>query len=88
VVPAALLAWVALMSALAFALMAMDKARARRGGWRVRERDLLLAAAAGGSPGTLAAMLILAHKTRKLRFLGAFANIVLLQAALAWAYLR
>ena len=86
--PGALLGWVAVASALAFVLMGVDKALARRGGRRVRERDLLLAALVGGSPGTLAGMAIFRHKTRKGRFLAAFGLVVAIQLALAWAFLR
>ena len=87
-IPASLLGWVAVASALAFALMGVDKALARRGGRRVRERDLLLAALVGGSPGTLAGMAAFRHKTRKGRFLALFALVVAVQLALAWALLR
>ncbi|MCI8400987.1 MAG: DUF1294 domain-containing protein [Lachnospiraceae bacterium] len=49
----------------AFILFAVDKRRAIRHRWRIRERTLLLAALAGGGAGSLAAMLFLRHKTRK-----------------------
>ena len=84
----AFLTWVALASALAFVLMAIDKARSRRAGWRVRERDLLIAALIGGSPGTLVAMLLLRHKTRKTRFVVPFVIIGTAQVGVAWVLLR
>lgn len=42
-----------------------DKARARTGGSRVPERDLLAMALIGGSPGAFAARHLFRHKTRK-----------------------
>jgi uncharacterized membrane protein YsdA (DUF1294 family) len=53
---------------LAWLLFALDKARARRGQRRVRERTLILIALAGGAPAALAAQTLLRHKTRKQPF--------------------
>jgi uncharacterized membrane protein YsdA (DUF1294 family) len=78
------LAWVVAASVVAFALAALDKARARRGAKRVRERTLLLWALAGGSPGLVLAMLLVRHKTRKAAFLAPLALILAAQGALAW----
>lgn len=82
------LAWIAALSALGFALAAWDKARARRGGRRVPEATLLLVALAGGSPGLLAAMLLVRHKTRKASFLAALAVVLLAQGLALWWLLR
>ena len=46
-----------------------DKLAAVRGGWRVKERTLLLLAALGGAPLMYLMMLIIRHKTRKLKFM-------------------
>lgn len=47
----------------AFALMALDKSRARRGGRRVPESTLFFLAFLGGSPGIMLAMRVFRHKT-------------------------
>lgn len=83
----ALLGWVALLSAAAFAACVADKARSVRGRARVRERTLLLLALAGGSPGLLAGMAAARHKTRKPSFLLKLGGVLALQVALvalAW----
>ncbi len=69
---------------LAFLLMGWDKRQARRGGWRVSERTLLLAAALFGAAGELAGMLLFRHKTRKPRFLYGLPALFAAQIALAW----
>jgi len=57
-----------LINAIAYLLMAADKAKARRGGRRIPERTLLLAAAAGGSLGAWIAMRTRRHKTKHAAF--------------------
>ena len=60
----ALLVW----NLAVFLLYAVDKSRARRGGERVPERSLILAAIVGGGAGAVAGMMLLRHKTRHLKF--------------------
>jgi uncharacterized membrane protein YsdA (DUF1294 family) len=57
-----------LASVACFALYALDKAAARRGGRRTPERHLLLLGLAGGWPGALLAQQWLRHKTVKTPF--------------------
>ena len=48
----------------AFALMALDKSRARRGKRRIPEATLFLVAVLGGSLGIIAGMYAFRHKTQ------------------------
>lgn len=63
-------------------LFAVDKRRARRGGWRVPEKTLFLWGILGGSLGGLLGMHVLRHKTRHAKFVWGFPLIFLLQAVL------
>ena len=56
---------------VAFAAFGCDKAQAQaqRGGWRVRERTLVMFSSVGGLPGSLAGRALFRHKTRKPGFL-------------------
>ena len=58
-----LLLWILVWTILAFALMGIDKWKAKRGAWRVPEKVLFLSALAGGSLGSLAGMALFRHKT-------------------------
>ena len=57
-----------IINARGFLLMLVDKWKARKNRWRVRESTLLLIAALGGSVGSLAGMYLFRHKTRHLKF--------------------
>ncbi|SMC54002.1 DUF1294 domain-containing protein [Papillibacter cinnamivorans] len=58
------LIYLAAVNLLAFALMGIDKRKARRSAWRIPERTLFLAAILGGSLGAIAGMQIFRHKTK------------------------
>ena len=74
-------AWLVAANLAAASAYAWDKRRAVRGSRRIPEAALLGLALVGGSPAAALTMGLLHHKTRKPRFLIAFAAVVLLQAA-------
>ncbi len=68
--------------------MGIDKARAKKRGFRIPEATLFVVALIGGSIGTIAGMLFFRHKTRKWYFVYGLPVILLLQiAALIALYL-
>ncbi|MED3661970.1 DUF1294 domain-containing protein [Ureibacillus terrenus] len=52
------------ISAICFALMGIDKSRAKRKKWRISEKALLMSAILGGACGGLIAMVLFRHKTK------------------------
>ena len=63
-----LLIWVLAWTLIAFALMGVDKWKARHDSWRIPEKTLFLSAILGGSVGALAGMFLFRHKTKHLSF--------------------
>lgn len=81
----ALAAWLGVLNLAAFAAMGIDKRRAKRGAWRIRERTLFLLALFGGSLGAIAGMWLFRHKTRHWYFVVGMSAILILQIAAAVA---
>jgi uncharacterized membrane protein YsdA (DUF1294 family) len=73
-----------LINALAFLLMLIDKYKAKKNLWRIRESTLLLIAAIGGSIGALAGMYTFRHKTKHLKFTLGIPVILVLQIVAAY----
>lgn len=81
-----LLAYLLLINAAGFTLMLVDKRRARKNKWRIRESTLLLCAALGGSLGSLIGMYTVRHKTLHAKFTIGIPLILAIQIVLAtWA---
>ena len=76
------LLWVLALSLADFVLMGVDKRRAKRGAWRVKERTFFLLALLGGSPGALLGMWAFRHKTRHWYFKFGLPALLLAQVAL------
>ena len=53
---------------ISFALYGLDKLKAKKGLWRIRESTLLLIALLGGSVGALLGMEVFRHKTKHWQF--------------------
>lgn len=60
--------YLALVNIVAFHFYRIDKQRARKGQWRIREDQLVMLAMIGGGIGALLAMRLFHHKTRHVKF--------------------
>ena len=67
------------MNVISFALMGVDKRRARRGQWRVSEKALFLATACFGGLGGVLGMKVFHHKTKHWYFKVFFPMLLALQ---------
>ncbi|MBR2122300.1 MAG: DUF1294 domain-containing protein [Lachnospiraceae bacterium] len=84
-----LAAYLAAVSIITFALFGLDKLKALRGSWRIREKTLLLFSLFGGAAGGLLAMFLFRHKIRKPAFFPGllmmlFLHIILLTLYFKW----
>lgn len=64
----ALIIYLAAINIIAFVAFGVDKYKARKGMWRIKESTLLLLAAVGGAGGAFAGMRVFRHKTRHAKF--------------------
>lgn len=76
------LIYLLLMNLAGFFIMKIDKQRARKSEWRIRERTMFLVALLGGSLGSLAGMYRFHHKTRHWYFVLFMPLILILQIIL------
>ena len=76
-----LIYWLVFINLFSFVLFGADKARAKKGAWRIPERTLILSAVLGGSVGAMAGMQVFRHKTRHRKFTIGMPVIFALQAA-------
>jgi len=71
-----------IINLIGFALMGLDKYKARRHLWRIPEKTLFLASILGGSVGTLAGMYAFRHKTKHWYFVVGMPAILVIQAGI------
>ena len=76
-----ILLYLLIVNAVAFLLMLIDKIKARKNLWRIKESTLMLWAAIGGSIGALAGMYTFRHKTLHRKFTIGIPAILVLQIA-------
>lgn len=77
------LLYLLLINAVGFALMLIDKWKAKHNRWRIKEATLMTVAALGGSVGSLLGMYTVRHKTKHLKFTVGIPLILVAQLALA-----
>ena len=78
-----LLVYLFIINAVGFILMLVDKIKAKKNIWRIREVTLFLVAALGGSLGSLLGMYTFRHKTQHLQFTFGIPLILAVQIILA-----
>lgn len=77
--------YVLAINLILFTVMGIDKWKAKRGKWRIRERTLFLLAALGGSMGGILGMRVFRHKTKHNSFKFGFPAILIAQlAVIGW----
>ncbi len=64
-----LLIYLIFANLLSFLLMGLDKYKARKRLWRIKESTLFLTSVIGGSLGSLLGMFLFHHKTKHTKFL-------------------
>lgn len=74
--------YVLVINLVLFAVMGIDKHKARKGLWRIPEKTLFGLAIAGGSIGGILGMQVFRHKTRHNSFKFGFPAILVLQLAI------
>ena len=74
--------WMIMISILTFIVFGLDKQKAVRGKWRIKESTLLLLSLIGGATGGLIGMLLFRHKIRKAKFVIAVPVMFAAQLAL------
>lgn len=77
-----LVLYMVVMNFLGFALMGVDKSKARRGTWRIPEKVLFGCSLLGGSIGTWAGMYVFRHKTKHWYFVVGMPLILIIQILL------
>ena len=71
------------INAVGFALMGVDKRRAKRDQWRISEKSLFLPPLLGGTVGAILGMRVFHHKTKHWYFRYGLPALLVLQLALA-----
>ena len=79
--------YLAVANLVAFLAMGIDKSRARKNRWRIKESTLFLFVLLGGGLGGIAGMHLFNHKTRHWYFRYGFFAITLGEALIAGYFL-
>ena len=71
--------YIAVINVITFFTMWLDKKKAKKGKWRIKENTLLMLALLGGGIGGILGMYTFHHKTQKARFVIGFPLILICQ---------
>ena len=77
-----LIVYLVIINLAGFLAMAIDKRRAKKGEWRIKEGSLFMITLLGGGIGTIAGMYLFRHKTKKLKFTVGLPTIFLMEIVL------
>lgn len=74
--------YILVINLVTFLAMYIDKQKAKKQQWRIKEGTLMLLALFGGSIGGILGMYTFRHKTKKLKFVIGFPTILISEIAL------
>lgn len=77
-----------LLNIIGFALMGIDKERAKKRKWRIKEKNLFLVAFIGGSLGSILGMQFFRHKTKHMKFIIGMPLILILHVIIIGLVIR
>lgn len=75
--------YIVAINLITFLAMLLDKKKAKKGSWRIKESTLLTMGLIGGSIGGIAGMYTFRHKTQKPKFVILFPTMLILQIIIA-----
>ena len=82
ILPVVLLVYIIVISVISFILPIVDKQKAKKGKWRIKERTLFLFSALGGSLAMYLSMVFFRHKTKHKSFMIGIPVIFFIQIAI------
>lgn len=71
--------YVIAINLIAFLAMYIDKKKAQKGKWRIKESTLFMLVLLGGGIGGIAGMYTFRHKTQKMQFVIGFPTILIIE---------
>lgn len=80
------LQYLAIINVATFLTYGLDKWKAKRSKWRIREVALLTLAVLGGSIGAWLGMIVWHHKTQHKKFKYGIPAIIIVQAIIIWYF--
>ena len=80
--------YLVIVNILGFAVMYIDKQKAKKGSWRIKESTIFVITFLGGGVGTILGMYVFRHKTKKLKFTIGLPTILLTEITLAVYFLK
>lgn len=78
-----LIGYLVIINLIAFITMGIDKNKARKHKWRIKEATLFIQALLGGSIGSNLGMQVFRHKTKHMQFVIGMPLILIVQVAAA-----
>jgi len=77
-----LIIYLIIINLTGFIAMAIDKRKAKKGEWRIKEGSLFMITLLGGGIGTIGGMYAFRHKTKKLKFTVGLPTILIVEIIL------
>ena len=74
-----IITYVIVINLIAFLAMYIDKKKAQKGKWRIKESTLFMLVLLGGGIGGIAGMYTFRHKTQKMQFVIGFPAILIIE---------